>query len=123
MAAGRRSGTAAHSAGRPDTSIPYCDGRSRLPRAREQSVSSAFRRLNSPEPVEVEADEDGLPRAVRLAGRVNSVSEITATWRIVEGWWRPRPIDRTYYTVEIAPGATLTLFYDHITRTWAKQTY
>jgi len=38
--------------------------------------------------------------------------EITEIWRIAEEWWRPHPIQRTYYRLVLANGRPLTIFHD-----------
>ena len=59
-----------------------------------------------PEPIEVEAGEDGVP--LRIAGvRVEAVRE---QWLVEDRWWTPKPLQRAYFEVVLANGRNLVVF-------------
>jgi len=81
------------------------------------------RQLNRPRPLRVEAAEDGRPIAVWLSGRHCVVEAVLEVWRIDDEWWRKRPVSRTYYSLLLEDGQTVTVYRDLVNGQWAKQTY
>jgi len=81
------------------------------------------RPLNRPRPLRVEADGDGGPTAVWLAGRRCAVEAVPERWRIDDEWWRQRPVSRVYYRLVLADGRVVTVYRDLVSGRWAKQTY
>ena len=79
------------------------------------------RPLNRPRPLRVEADKDGRPIAVWLSGRRCAVEAVLETWRIDDEWWRERPVSRTYYSLLLEDGRTITVYCDLVSGRWAKQ--
>jgi len=81
------------------------------------------RYLNRPRPLRVEADGDGRPTAVWLAGRRCAVEAVLERWRIDDEWWRQRPVSRLYYRLALADGRVVTVYRDSANREWYRQTY
>jgi hypothetical protein len=82
-----------------------------------------IRRLKQPRALEVEAAEDGTPLRIRIGAAWQDVTLVRAPWRIDQHWWRNQAISRVYYRVESADGPPLTLHFDLIAGTWARQEY
>jgi hypothetical protein len=87
------------------------------------SESRRIQRLRSPQAIEVKAGEDGAPASVRLHGVWQDVTLVRRPWRIDQHWWRTEPVSRLYYRVAPEDGPPLTIYYDLIARTWARQEY
>ncbi len=79
-----------------------------------------LRRLNAPAPVEVRA-ADGLPRTLLLDRRWRAVARVEEVWRIEDGWWRPRPVARTYYRLLLEGDRPLTVYRDDLDDSWWTQ--
>ncbi len=71
----------------------------------------------------VEADAQGHPIAVCLSNRRCVVEAVLGVWRIDDEWWRKRPVSRTYYSLLLEDGRTVTVYRDLVSGQWAKQTY
>lgn len=85
-----------------------------------------IRRLKTPRPVEVEADAQGTPLRVRLAGGWQEVSLGRRCWRVDQRWWRPGedgPISRLYFRVVPAESPPLTIYRDLLRGGWYRQEY
>jgi len=82
-----------------------------------------IRQLNRPRPLRVEADADGRPTAIWLAGRRCAVEAVLERWRIDDEWWRERPISRLYYRLALEDGRVVTVYRDLVNGRWAKQAY
>ncbi|ADJ25744.1 conserved hypothetical protein [Dehalogenimonas lykanthroporepellens BL-DC-9] len=82
-----------------------------------------LRAVNLPEPLEIRADADYQPLAVRRHRRWLQVAVIEDTWRLDDEWWRPAPLSRRYYAVMLAGGQRLTLFHDLAGGGWYHQSY
>ncbi|MEK6236371.1 MAG: DNA polymerase Y family protein [Planctomycetales bacterium] len=67
------------------------------------------RLLPRPIPLEVIASSDE-PRLIRLFGRDHQAADFRGPERIETGWWRPVPVGRDYYRVELAGGCRLWVF-------------
>jgi hypothetical protein len=88
-----------------------------------QGGPGRVRPLNRPRPIKVETGEDGQPTTIWLSGRRHAVEAVLETWRIDDEWWRQRPVCRTYYSLLLEDGRTVTVFRDPIGGRWAMQTY
>ena len=90
------------------------------------SGAGAFRPLNQPQPVRVEAEADGeqsaaVPIAVWERGVRLPVARVEDVWRIDDEWWREVSVARTYFDVLLEGGKRLTLFFDRATGRWYRQ--
>ena len=85
--------------------------------------SGPIRSLNTPLPIDVEADQDGRPLQARRQHRSLHVLEIEDSWRIDDEWWRGRPVSRLYFRVLLEDGHQMTLFYDLVKGEWYQQSY
>jgi hypothetical protein len=72
--------------------------------------------------VRVRAGREG-PSAVELRGRWRTVERVEETWRVDDGWWRPRPVRRTYYRLALDGGRPLTIYFDPGEEGWWTQRY
>jgi len=86
-------------------------------------TKTAERRLNEPRPIEVIADRSGEPLAVILGGRRLAVAQVQDRWRIDDEWWRPPPVSRVYWQVELEDGSVVTVHQDLVSGRWARQDY
>jgi hypothetical protein len=80
-------------------------------------------RLKVPRPLVVEAEEgpDGpVPRGVTWRGTRRAVATVEDDWRVDDEWWRDE-VSRHYFTVTLADGCRLTLFFDRLAGTWWEQ--
>jgi endonuclease/exonuclease/phosphatase (EEP) superfamily protein YafD len=75
-----------------------------------------------PEPLSVEEDLSGAPKAIRLKQRHIIVS-VEDCWRIDDEWWRSEPVSRMYYAVTLDSGRRLVLCHNLINNHWYTQTY
>jgi hypothetical protein len=48
---------------------------------------------------------------------------VEEVWRVEDGWWRPRPIRRTYFRLALEDSLVLTLYLDHLDGRWWTQKY
>ncbi len=71
----------------------------------------------------MQATDRGAPRAVRLRGHHLTVKRILDVWRIDNDWWRPQPISRRYFLVELNNGLLQTLYQDLASGAWFMQHY
>ena len=69
-------------------------------------MTPGLRRLYSPLPVDVHADERGLP--LRVDGV--AVESVREEWLVEDRWWTPRPLRRRYFELALADGRALTVF-------------
>ena len=84
--------------------------------------AGGLRRLNEPQPVAVDATENGLPRAMLWKGLYRRVRAVHDTWRIDDEWWREE-IARRYFVVELEGGRRLTVYHDLRNDAWYSQGY
>ena len=84
--------------------------------------NASTRPLNLPEPVSVEEDSSGAPKAVKLKQR-HSIIAIEDYWRIDDEWWRSEPVSRLYYAVILDSGRRMVLSKNLIDMRWYQQTY
>ena len=75
---------------------------------------TGMRRLGTPKPVRVQADESGLPQRV---GR-SSVEATTEEWVVEDRWWTGRPLKRRYFELVLADGLNTVVFKDLLTGRW-----
>ena len=78
---------------------------------------SGARRLGSPRPVAVQADERGVPTAV--AGV--AVEGVREEWVVEDRWWTPRPLRRRYFELVLANGRNAVVFRDLVAGKWLSQ--
>jgi hypothetical protein len=78
--------------------------------------------FNAPRPIEVRADADGDPVAVRVRAGWVAVAAVADEWRIAVEWWRA-PIRRRYLLLSLADGRTVTIFRDGHGGGWFAQSY
>ena len=91
--------------------------------ARETVRAGRLHPLAQPQPISVEADADNRPLTLvmtRGKGRGRVVA-IRNTWLLEDEWWRPRPVKRRYWAVELEGGAQRTVFQDLLDGTWYYQ--
>ena len=70
------------------------------------AASRGPRRLATPRPAKVRADEGGRPLAV--GGR--EVEAVRESWLVEDRWWTDKPVRRRYWEVVTADGRDLVLF-------------
>jgi hypothetical protein len=87
-----------------------------MPPRREQP-RSAVRRIGGPRAACVSAGEDGIPVAV--GGR--AVEHVRDEWRVDEGWWTGRPVQRRYFELVLADGQNAVVFRDAASGRWYAQ--
>jgi hypothetical protein len=75
------------------------------------------RRLGSPEPVAVSADDRGVPVTVGPA-EVDSVRE---EWVVEDRWWTGQPLRRRYFELVLANGRNVVVFRDLVAGAWFSQ--
>lgn len=91
-------------------------------RRRGSSSESLVRTLNQPKPLEVEADERGLPRRVIRRRQRLRIASVLDVWRIDDEWWREE-ISRRYFLVVLEGGISRTIYQDLVTGEWFEQGY
>ena len=82
-----------------------------------------LRPLASPRGLAVEADECGVPRAVRFEGAMRTVAAVQDRWRIDDEWWRDAVVSRAYYRLQLEGGRVITVYRDLIGGAWCEQRY
>ena len=87
------------------------------------TVARRQRPLNTPVPIQVQADDAGCPWAVRRASwsAPRTVDRVQDRWRIDDEWWRARPISRFYFALLLHDGTVLTIYHDRILGRWFEQ--
>ena len=94
-----------------------------LATSRGAERARTLRRLNTPRPVEVRADADGIPRALLHNSRWLQVDEVLDRYRTDDRWWTAEPVSRTYYELLLEDGRAMTVFHDDIGGAWHEQRY
>ena len=84
--------------------------------------AGGLRPLNGPQPVAVEADDHGEPKALLWRGVFRGVRTIHDSWRIDDEWWRDE-IARRYFALELEGGRRATVFHDLVADAWYAQAY
>jgi hypothetical protein len=69
-------------------------------------MTPGLRRLYAPRRVRVEADFEGMPRAVEGI----DVRAIREEWWVEDRWWTPRPLRRHYFELVLADGRDVVVF-------------
>ena len=86
----------------------------------DPSGRDAIKPLQTPQPVEVRAERNGQPAAVRVGGPWRRVASIDDRWTF-DLWWLPEPVTRSYYRVDAGDGRGMTLFHDWRNDRWYRQ--
>jgi hypothetical protein len=86
------------------------------------------------EPITVESDPDGAPRAFTWQGRTHLVQGIAKRWRVDTGWWHHpavspvpgrcgtnRRVWREYFKLSTRTGLLVILYRDLLTDRWYLQ--
>jgi hypothetical protein len=81
-----------------------------------------YRPVNTPDPVSVEEDDNGLPVAFKKKRR-QKIAAIDDRWRIDDEWWRSEPVVRLYYAARLASGERLVFYRDMVSGGWYDQDY
>lgn len=81
-----------------------------------------LRALNLPQPITVQADDQGQPLAVQLGSSWIAVVAVQDRWRIDEAWWR-QEIVRLYSLLLLEDGRLVTVFHDLTHHQWYQQVY
>ncbi len=67
---------------------------------------SAHRHVYWPQPVGVEAGDDGVPSAVESV----AVEAVREEWLVEDRWWTPKPLQRRYFELVLVDGRNLVVF-------------
>jgi hypothetical protein len=59
-----------------------------------------------PQPVRVEAGDDGVPSAVESV----AVEVVREEWLVEDRWWTPKPLRRRYFELVLVDGRNLVVF-------------
>ena len=86
----------------------------------DPAASDSMRPLATPDTVAVRESPDREPLAVQLNGRWRDIVRIDERWSF-DLWWKPTPLQRTYYRVSQADGRQLVLFRDQHEDRWYRQ--
>ena len=89
---------------------------------REKAGPGAVLPIGLPKPVEVRADENRWPLAVRVGRRWLKI-QILDRWRIDDEWWRGKPVSRAYFSVLLEDWYKRVIFQDLITGKWFRQNH
>ena len=85
------------------------------------------RRLNVPQPLRVEAADDGTPRRVQYRGqtarpgRWRAVDQVRERYRVEARWWTSEPVAREYFDLLLEGGLPFAVFRDRIDGRWYAQ--
>jgi hypothetical protein len=77
----------------------------------------SVRRLGTPRPARVRAQEDGRPLAIGDA-RVEATAE---EWVVEDRWWTGRPLRRRYFELILEGGRNAVVFRDLAGGDWFEQ--
>jgi hypothetical protein len=75
------------------------------------------RRLGAPRPIDVRADERGVPTAVADV----AVEAVREEWVVEDRWWTSRPLRRRYFELVLANGRNAVVFRDLVDGKWLSQ--
>lgn len=73
------------------------------------------------DPITVQTDPAGQPRALRWRGVEHAVEQVLDRWRVNTGWWDDAPVSREYFTLTTTSGLLLTIFRDLASHEWKLQ--
>ena len=80
-------------------------------------TTGGSRRLNSPQPAQVSADEQGVP----LALGPREVDSVREEWVVEDRWWTGRPLRRRYFELVLTDGRNVVVFRDLVAGGWFLQ--
>lgn len=75
------------------------------------------RRLGTPKPASVRADDGGVPEAVGT----RNVDSVREEWVVEDRWWTGRPLRRRYFELVLADGRNVVVFRDLVAGGWFLQ--
>jgi hypothetical protein len=75
------------------------------------------RRLGSPKPASVEANDRGTPAAVESV----PVDTLREEWVVEDRWWTGRPLRRRYFELVLVDGRNVVVFRDLVGGGWFLQ--
>jgi hypothetical protein len=78
---------------------------------------SGARRLGTPRPVSIRADDRGVPTAV---GEM-VVESVREEWVVEDRWWTSRPLRRRYFELVLADGRNTVVYRDLVNGGWLSQ--
>ncbi len=90
---------------------------------RPELTAGRLRPLNSPRPLDIDADANGVPAGIYLSGHRCAVESVIETWRIDDEWWREQPVSRVYWRLFLENGCALDVYRDAVVGRWYKQAY
>jgi hypothetical protein len=79
-------------------------------------MTSGIRRLYAPQRVAVEADREGVPRAVEGV----AVAAVREEWLVEDRWWTLRRLWRHYFELALVDGRDIVVFRNSSGR-WHRQ--
>jgi hypothetical protein len=82
---------------------------------------AASRRLGTPKPAAVEADERGVPAAIGNGSGRAEVDSIREEWVVEDRWWTGRPLRRRYFELVLLDGRNEVVFCDLVGGGWFLQ--
>ncbi len=87
--------------------------------SRAMKQDTRLQSLGSPIPVQVQANADGVPQAIRHPDgrRFEKILGVQEIWRIDDEWWR-RPLARLYHRAIQENGKQVTFFRDLLDGCW-----
>ena len=77
--------------------------------------------LNTPQPLVVTADAQGVPIQVQLGRRRLRVKQLVDRWLVEEGWWRKQNTCRLYFRVVLDDFRDLVVYRDLDSGQWWRQ--
>lgn len=86
-------------------------------------TAGRLRPLNSPRPLDVETDANGVPAGLYLSAHRCVVASVLETWRIDDEWWREQPVSRVYWRLFLENGCAVDVYRDVARGRWYKQAY
>ena len=81
--------------------------------SRKTLRADSLKPVNLPEPVHVELDASGQPKAVKIPRR-QTIIAVDDQWRLDDEWWRSEPVSRLYRALRLASGNRLVIYQDLI---------
>ena len=75
------------------------------------------RRLGSPKPASVEANDRGTPATVESV----AVDTLREEWVVEDRWWTGRPLRRRYFELVLVDGRNVVVFRDLLCGGWFLQ--
>jgi hypothetical protein len=75
------------------------------------------RRLNVPEPTEVQAGDGGRPLVIDG----HAIDVVRESWLVEDRWWTDDPVRRRYWEVVTEDGRDLVVFRELVAGGWFRQ--